>query len=132
EAGQWFRPYFDAAPVSFKERYRGLRDYHKKLIALRKDIPSLSSRLWQLLEVGPENQVMGYLRFMEGNAEPVLVLLNFSEESAQAAVLLPEEFNSLLTGSLSDRLNDEEISFTGRNLIQMDPMSARILLLKEM
>jgi cyclomaltodextrinase / maltogenic alpha-amylase / neopullulanase len=131
EAGQWFRPYFDVTPISFRERYRGLRDYHKKLIALRKEIPGLHSRLWQLLEVGPESQVMGYIRYVEGNADPVLVLLNFSEEPAQAAVGLPEEFSPLLTGSLSDRLNDEELAFTGRNLIQMNPMSARILTLKK-
>jgi glycosidase len=131
EAGQWFRPYFDLTPVSFRERYRGLRDYHKKLVALRKEIPSLHSRLWQLLDVGPESQVMGYVRWREGNAEPVLILLNFSGEPAQAAVGLPEEFSPPLTGNLSDRLNDEEIAFTGRNLIQMNPMSARILTAKK-
>src|SRR5215207_8431208 len=65
EAGQWFRPYFDAAPVSFKERYPGLRDYHKKLIALRKDIHSLHSRLWQIIEVEPASQVLGYIRFLQ-------------------------------------------------------------------
>lgn len=130
EAGQWFRPYFDVTPISFRERYRGLRDYHKKLIALRKDIPSLHSRLWQLLDVQPESQVMGYLRFLEGNEKPVLVLLNFSEESATVTLTLPEEFQAL-TGTLSDVLNDEEVSFNGTNPIQLNPMSARILLNKE-
>jgi glycosidase len=131
EAGQWFRPYFDVTPISFRERYRGLRDYHKKLIALRKEIPSLHSRLWQLLEAGPADQVLAYLRFLEGNTEPVLIVLNFSEEPAQTAVSLPEEFSPLLTGSLADRLNDEDIPFTGRNLIQMNPMSARVLTVKK-
>ena len=130
ELGQWFLPY-DGGLISWRERYRGLRDYHKKLILLRKEIPSLHSRLWQMLEVGPENQVMGYLRYMEGNVEPVLVLLNFSQEPAQAAVGIPEEFSPLLTGSLTDLLNDEDIAFTGRNLIEMNPMSARILTLKK-
>ena len=128
--GQWFLPY-DGGLISWRERYRGLRDYHKKLILLRKEIPSLHSRLWQMLEVGPENQVMGYLRYMEGNVEPVLVLLNFSQEPAQAAVGIPEEFSPLLTGSLTDLLNDEDIAFTGRNLIEMNAMSARILTLKK-
>ena len=131
EAGQWFRPYFDVTPISFRERYRGLRDYHKKLIALRQEIPSLHSRLWQLLEVEPQSQMLAYIRYLEGNQEPVLVLLNFSEEPSQAAVSLPEEFRPLLTGSLSDRLNDEDLAFTGRNLIQVNPMSARILTVKE-
>ncbi len=132
EAGQWFRPYFDATAISFRERYRGLRDYHKKLISLRKEIPSLHSRLWQLLEVEPATQVLGYIRFLEGNAEPVLVLLNFSEEPASVNVPLPEEFSSLAeAGSLSDRMNDEDVSFSGSNSIQMDPMSARILTMKK-
>jgi cyclomaltodextrinase / maltogenic alpha-amylase / neopullulanase len=130
EAGQWFRPYFDVTPISFRERYRGLRDYHKKLIALRKDIPSLHSRSWQLLDVQPERQVIGYVRFLEGNEQPVLVLLNFSEEPAEVSLTLPEEFQSLAgSSSLSDLLNEEDISFNGAN-VQMNPMSARILMVK--
>ena len=128
EAGQWFRPYFDAAPISFRERYRGLRDYHKKLIALRTEIPSLHSRLWQLLEVEPANQVVGYLRFVEGNEQPVLVLLNFSEQPAAVRLTIPEEFSSLAeASSLSDLLNNEDLPFSGTNFIQLAPMSARIL-----
>jgi hypothetical protein len=102
-----------------------------KLISLRKEIPSLHSRSWRLLEAGPAEQVLAYLRYLEGNTEPVLIILNFSEEPAQAAVGLPEEFSPLLTGSLTDRLNDEDIPFTGKNLIQMNPMSARILTVKK-
>ena len=131
EAGQWFLPYSDGAPLSFRERYRGLRDYHKKLIALRKEVPSLHSRLWQILDVEPASQLLGYVRFLEGNQEPVLILLNFSEEPAQATVNLPVEFSPLLMGNLADRLNDEDIAFTGKNLIEMNPMSARILTSKK-
>ncbi|HET6598063.1 MAG TPA: alpha-amylase family glycosyl hydrolase [Anaerolineales bacterium] len=130
EAGQWFRPYFDVTPISFRERYRGLRDYHKKLISLRKGIPSLHSRLWQLLDVQPESQVMGYVRFLEGNEQPVLVLLSFSEEAATVTLPLPKEFQTL-TGTLLDVLNDEEISFNATNSIAMDPMSARILIVNK-
>jgi cyclomaltodextrinase / maltogenic alpha-amylase / neopullulanase len=128
EAGQWFRPYFDAAPVSFRERYRGLRDYHKTLIALRKEISSLHSRLWQLLEVEPASQVVGYMRFVEGHEQPVLVLLNFSEQPAAVKLTIPEEFSSLAqAGSLSDLLNNEVLPFSATNSIQLAPMSARIL-----
>lgn len=130
EAGQWFLPYSDATPLSFRERYRGLREYHNKLISLRKDVPSLHSRLWEILEVEPASQVLGYVRFLEGNQEPVLVLLNFSEEQAAARVTLPEAFAGL-TGRLSDLLNEEEVLFSGANTIPMNPMSARILALKE-
>jgi glycosidase len=127
ELGQWFLPY-DAGLISWRERYRGLRDYHKKLIALRKDIPSLHSRFWQLLEVEPTTQVLGYVRFLEENEEPVLILLNLSEEPAEVLLALPDPFKVLTeTGSLYDHLNDEQVSFTGTNSIQMNPMSARIL-----
>ena len=128
EAGQWFRPYFDATSVSFRERYRGLRDYHKQLIALRKEIPSLHSRLWQLLEIEPEIAVLAYLRFSEDNTDPVLVLLNFSREPTSVTLTLPDEFGSLMrASSLTDRLNNEVVPFNARGPIQMDPMSARIL-----
>ena len=111
EAGRWFRPYFDVTPISFRERYRGLRDYHKQLIALRKETPSLHSRLWQILEAEPASQVLGYLRFLEGNEQPVLVLLNFSAESADAVVTVPEDFSALASSvALQDLLSGEQVA----------------------
>ena len=108
ETGEWFRPYFDVTPISFRERYRGLRDYHKKLISLRKEIPSLHSCLWQLLEVEPADQALGYIRYLDGSPQPVMVLLNFSKEPAELKIPLPEEFPALAVWQ--DRLNDELIS----------------------
>ncbi|HSL47056.1 MAG TPA: alpha-amylase family glycosyl hydrolase, partial [Anaerolineales bacterium] len=131
EVGQWFLPY-DGGLISWRERYRGLRDYHKKLIALRKEIPSLHSRQWRLLDVEPADQVLGYIRYLEGNAEPVLVLLNFSEEAASVPLNLTEEFSALSeTGRLTDRLNNEDVPFTGTSSIHLNPMSARILTVKK-
>jgi glycosidase len=115
EAGQSFLPYGDAAPISFRERYRGLRDYHKKLIALRKETPSLHSRHWQILEAEPAGQVLGYLRFLEGNEEPVLVLLNFSQDAANVTVSLPEDFPTLAGITLRDLLNDESVAVGAGN-----------------
>src|SRR5215207_7168162 len=71
ELGQSFLPY-DGGLISWRERYRGLRDYHKQLIALRKDIPSLHSRLWHIVEAEPVSQVLTYIRFLEGNQQQVL------------------------------------------------------------
>ena len=108
--GQSFLPY-DGGLISFRERYRGLRDYHKKLIALRKDIPSLHSRLWQLFEAEPASQVLAYLRFLEGNEQPVLVLLNFSSEPAEVKVSVPRGFSSLTNSApMQDLLNDERVA----------------------
>ena len=130
EAGQWFLPYSDGAPLSFRERYRGLRDFHKKLIALRKEVSSLHSRHWQIVEAEPATQVLAYVRYLEGAEEPVLILLNFSEERASVQVALQDEF-SALKGRLSDLLNDQDVQFNGTNGIQMNPMSARILTVKK-
>jgi len=134
EAGQWFRPYYDVTPVSFRERYRGLHDYHQRLIGLRKDIPSLHSRYWQLLDVEPASQVIGYLRHLEGNAEPVLVLLNLSEKPASAQLPLQTELRPLVeTGRLFDLLSQEDVPLTGANplIVSLEPLSARILTAKK-
>ena len=110
ELGHWFLPYSDGVPLSSRERYRGLRDYHKQLIALRKEIPSLHSRHWQLLDAEPASQVLGYIRFLKGNEQPILVLLNFSEEPADVAVSLPEDFSTLAASTLQDLLNGESVA----------------------
>ncbi len=110
EIGQWFLPY-DGGLISWSERYQGLRDYHKKLIALRKEIPSLHSRQWQMLELEHAGQVFGYIRYSDVDQQPVIVLLNFGEEPAKLSVSLPEGFPGLAAASaLQDRLNDEMVS----------------------
>jgi glycosidase len=119
EAGRWFRPYYDAAPISFKERYRGLHDYHQQLISLRRDTPSLYSRLWQLLSIEPPGQVLGYARYLKGNQQPVLVLLNFSGEDTDVQVALPEPFQEMLQESQwQDLLTGQLASVSSSNPIR--------------
>src|SRR5688572_17232434 len=129
ELGQSFLPY-DGGLISWRERYRGLRDYHKQLIALRKDIPSLYSRLWQILQVEPASQVMGFIRFLEGNEQPVLVLLNFSSEPAEVTVSVPEGFSSLTdSASLRDMLNNERVAVGGRGGLKVTVLRYGVRLL---
>jgi glycosidase len=93
EIGAWYRPYYDEMPMVWDEqKYPDLRDYYKTLIALRAQTPSLHSRQWQPLEVTPGKQVYGYLRYVGTADQPLLVLLNFSEEELEAEVALPEAF----------------------------------------
>jgi glycosidase len=93
EIGAWYRPYYDEMPMVWDEqKYPGLRDYYKTLIALRTRTPSLRSRQWQPLEVTPGKQIYGYLRYAGTADQPLLVLLNFSEEELEAEVALPEAF----------------------------------------
>jgi glycosidase len=131
EIGAWFRPYYDELPLVWKEdKYPGLRDYHKKLIALRKATPSLHSRQWQPLQVQPSKQVYGYLRYTGANEQPALVLLNFSDKEASAEVPLPEAFAALgQRPKLHDLLNDETLAVAKKDTLEiaMPAWGARIL-----
>jgi glycosidase len=141
EYGLEFEPYQELTPLTFQERYPGLRAYHKKLIALRKSLPNLQSRYWTQLEHDPVPQtVYGYFRHgapggrepaVEAeNDSPVLVLLNFSEEPAEIVFDLPEQFAALAQGGvLYDLLNDETVSISasGRQTVSVPGWTARIL-----
>ena len=139
EIGAWYRPYFDVMPLVWKEdKYPGLRDYYKKLIALRSEIPSLRSRDWQPLEAAPATQVYGYVRYVKPSGTPavqsadqtILVLLNFSDEAVAAEAPLPEQYAGLArTDALWDMLADEMLPVTqGEALrVPMPAWGARVL-----
>jgi len=131
EIGAWFRPYYDTLPLVWKEdKYPGLLDYHKKLIALRMATPSLHSRQWQPLSTPPFKQIYSYLRYVEPNEQPTVVVLNFSDKQVEADVELPEAFAALgQHGSLRDLLNDETVTISkGEPLkVAMPAWGARIL-----
>jgi glycosidase len=124
EVGEWFRPYFDPAPLSWEERYPGLRDYHKQLVALRKEIPSLHSRLWRIVEVEPDRQVFGYLRYLSGNQSPVLVLVNFSAQDIEVEARLPSEFQEMVqNGPWLELLSGQQIAVQGPDPLRL-PLKA--------
>ncbi len=130
EVGEFFSPYFDPNPLSWDENFPGLRDYHKQLIALRKEVPSLHSRQWQLLNVEPRQQLFGYLRYLEGNEQPVVVLLNFFDQELEAEVPIPEGFQEQLAGATwTDLLNGETVTITDAAAVRVPigRFGARIL-----
>jgi len=131
EYGLEFEPYQQLEPLTFEERYPGLRDYHKRLIALRKALPSLHSRLFSLIKPDPVPQaVFSYIRYAEAAAEPVIVLLNFSEEPTEFNFDLPKEFSALSDrDTLYDLLAEEEVpvSSGGRMKISVPAQTARVL-----
>jgi hypothetical protein len=107
-----------------------LRDYHKRLIALRKAIPSLHSRLWAALKPDAVAQtVFSYIRYGEPTDAPVIVLLNFSEEPADFKFDLPDEFSVLRSASLYDLLAEESVPAAAGNKMQVSVpgMTARVL-----
>lgn len=113
ELGAQFKPYENPEPLSWTEQVPGLRDYHKQLIALREALPSLHSRQWKRVEIEPAADLVAYsyLRYHDDNQDPVLVLLNFTEQPADLAFSLPEEFNALLEKpTLKDMLTGESVT----------------------
>jgi glycosidase len=130
--GEWFRPYYDPAPLTWQERYPGLKEYHQKLIALRKEIPALHARAWQRVQTAAiPQEVYAYLRLADDGSEPVLVLLNFSEEPAEVELTLPAEIQaSAVYGSLTDLLAEQEIPLAagGTLHVSLSGFGVRILM----
>jgi len=88
ELGAEFEPYKTGGPISWQGD-RELREYYRRLIALRRAVPALHSRAWRLLETRSARQCLAYLRTGAAADQPVLVLLNFSREEAAAEVTIP-------------------------------------------
>ena len=132
EYGLEFEPYQQLEPLVFEERIPGLREYHKRLIELRKDFPNLHSRLFSIITPDALPQtVFSYLRYGEPGEAPLIVLLNFSEEPANFSFDVPAEFSILADGSrLNDLLAGENIdAFEGGRLkISVPAQTARILI----
>ncbi|MFC0681107.1 alpha-amylase family glycosyl hydrolase [Lysobacter korlensis] len=128
EVGAEFEPYRDAGPISWEDRH-GLRPHHRRLIRLRRAMPSLRGPGWHPVELDGSAQLYGYVRSLQGGGDPVLVLLNFSGNRAEARPALPAAFRDLTRRSLTDHLTDEPIAAPadGALTINLEPWSARIL-----
>lgn len=141
EIGAWFRPYYDELPLVWDEnKYPGLLDYHKKLVALRKARPELHAPAWEPVLAEANNPLYGYLRFVEAAdaageqttaGSTTLVLLNFGDEAMDAQVELPARWaSSFATDVLWDALGDQQVAVarSGSTLsVPMPAWGARIL-----
>jgi cyclomaltodextrinase / maltogenic alpha-amylase / neopullulanase len=131
EWGAWYSPYYDEMPMRWDlEKYPGLVDYYRKLIALRTNTPSLRTMFLTPLEARPSQPIYTFIRHAEDNSAPVLVALNFGDEDTTAALDLPEEFGALVaSGTLRDVLNDEDVPISTEDgqRIAMPAWKARIL-----
>jgi len=111
EIGAWYRPYADKLPLSWEERYPGLRDHYRRLIALRKAHPALHSPRWLPLDARPAEHVYAYARLAEPLGPPALVLLNFSDQAREAELDLPADFAARIAGKpLRDLLADAPLT----------------------
>jgi glycosidase len=131
EIGAEFHPYQNPEPLDWNEKIGGWRDYHKKLIRLRKEIPSLHSRLWKPLVIKPVPQeVYAYVRYTGSSQDPVLIALNFSEEDTTMEIEIPDEFQAMLSdGSMLDLLTDKAVDVKPGNTLEISVpgLTAKIL-----
>jgi len=112
EVGAEFEPYRQLHPISWEDPH-GLRPYHRGLVRLRREMPSLHSREWELLRARSDRQVLAYARYGSREGDPpLLVALNFSAEPARAQVSLTRRSRAFAE---ADRLAD---------LLGMAPVSA--------
>ena len=113
EVGAEFLPYKAVGPIDWTDRH-GLRAHFRRLIALRREQPSLRSRQWTPLDAEPALSLFGYLRHGDPADPPVLVLLNFSRDGVQAQVPLPAGFAEFAQrGELTDLYANERVPLTG-------------------
>jgi len=135
EAGAEFEPYGTLGPISWDDRH-GLRPYYARLIALRRGLPALHSREWEVLETQSKEQTYAYARFDGEECGPALVVLNFSPVETEAEVKLTET-TRVFAGSdaLMDVLGGEEVPVAaggeGAIRVRLPASSARILVLRE-
>lgn len=127
EIGAAFTPYGDPLPLNWEKDPQGMFEFHKELIALRHNTPALHSRPWQLLNVDPRYAGIAYLRWTGENENPILVLLNFSEEASDFTVTLPEAFAEMAQTPLHDLLTGESVSFANGAAVTVPPMWGRVL-----
>ncbi|MBI5543450.1 MAG: alpha-amylase [Deltaproteobacteria bacterium] len=129
ELGAEFEPYDDwGGPLDFADP-QSLRPYVKSLIALRRSLSPLTARELGLLDAGPSQSLLAYLRGPAAGPQ-ALVVLNFGASQQVATLRLPE--GSALAGrSLVDRLDGSSIApaAQGELAVAMPAHKARVLTL---
>ena len=97
---------------------RDLLEHYRKLIALRRDLPSLRRGSFETILIDDERQLYGFRRKL--NDEEVIVVLNNSNQKQEAALDV--------TGSWQDRWNGGQLDeASGRLSVPLAPRGASIL-----
>ena len=81
EIGAAFQPYDEGPPLQW--RNNELTEHYRKLIDLRKRVPTLTSRNIRLIATTERDRVLAFLRPGADASRDVLVLLNFSDSEAR-------------------------------------------------
>lgn len=112
EVGAEYEPYDEGPPIAWDDPH-GFQPLYEKLIALRGEHEALHSRDFELLDVTPEDSVLGYVRIAWDAADNVLVLLNLSDESRTAVIPDADAIADIAAdGRLTDLYTEEAVTLT--------------------
>ena len=123
EIGASFLPYSNLTPLTWSEDRFELREYYRRLIALRHDVPALRSRAWERVDTDAGAHVYAYLRWPEDHplvrfdgderGAPVLVILNY-RGATEVAVTPNDRIREMVAGgALEDLLSGERFPIDG-------------------
>jgi glycosidase len=109
EYGAEFEPYAWGGPILWEDKH-GVRGYYRHLVSLRRQVPSLHSPHWEILQLRASQQVFGYARYGAPGDPPALVLLNFSRQKADIQVRLTGRSRDLAAaGGLTNLLTERRV-----------------------
>jgi cyclomaltodextrinase / maltogenic alpha-amylase / neopullulanase len=115
EVGAEFEPYAGLRPVRAAPR-PSLREFHEKLIRLRRATPALRGRGFTPLPLDPEHEVYTYVREGRRAGEVALVALNFGPDPAPLRVTLPPAFAAGRSRAVRDLLSRRSFVTRARRL----------------
>lgn len=120
-----YEPYDGGGPLDWRGD-RDLREWFRRLIALRAELPALRSADWTPLSDGRTGETYAYLR--GAGAGQALVVLNFGVEPETVALRLPDGVD-VPGRRLVDRLSDETYDVDGAEVtVPLPACAARVLL----
>lgn len=111
-----------AWPLLEREENRGLFEYYKRLITLRKQNPAIQSDNIEFFHENPDAKVLAYLRWNDtGNR--VVVIINFSKQLL-AGYQVP---NFPATGKWQEWLSNSQFEAKDGIVIDLPPFEAKVL-----
>ncbi|MBN1384494.1 MAG: alpha amylase C-terminal domain-containing protein [Elusimicrobia bacterium] len=121
EIGETERPsHFEPYKIDWKNGNFAMKDFYKKLIAIRKTNPALRIGDLEKIQTGNESMICGFVRKYKNDS--VVVLINFSSKNADADIIFPDQ------GEWADILNENSIKIdnTKKCSLQFKPHSSHI------
>jgi len=125
EVGGEFEPYRGLQPIN-TPKHAELRDFHRRLIALRRSLPALRGAHVSFV-ASHDPDVSAYVRPAEGGGSALLVVVNFSDRPERLELQLPSEL-AFSAATLRDLLAGVQIERTQPSLIMTLPAYGYALL----